>query len=111
MKSSEHQKFDSLWSHSGRVLLITMVLFCLVSRLAGQSREAGEIRGTVTDSTGAVVPEAKVVVRNVLTGIANTFVTDKDGIYDDNFVPNGTYSVTVSKEGFKQFVKSNVTVT
>src|SRR5271157_883202 len=111
MKSSEHQKFDSLWSHSGRVLLITMVLFCLVSRLAGQSREAGEIRGTVTDATGAVVPEAKVVVTNVLTGISHTFVTDEDGVYDDNFTPNGTYSVTVSKPGFKQFVKSNVTVT
>lgn len=71
----------------------------------------GTISGTVTDSSGAVIPNAQLSVRNVATGVATTAVSNADGLYT---VPNllaGTYEVTVSASGFKTEVRSGITLT
>ncbi len=66
------------------------------------------ILGTVTDSSGAVIVDAKVVVTNTGTGVATTATTDSLGNYTVNFLAPGTYSVTTEIAGFKKFVREGI---
>jgi hypothetical protein len=70
----------------------------------------GSILGTVTDSSGAVVPDATVTVTNTGTNEAVTVQSDASGKYSVvNLVP-ATYDVVVTKEGFKRFLRQQLTV-
>jgi hypothetical protein len=82
----------------------------LAANLLAQEN-TGRILGTVTDETGAVVPDAKVVASSptVPRGVQTT--TDSDGNYTLLNVPIGIYEVTVTKNGFATFKASNVNVT
>src|SRR5580658_567696 len=82
--------------------------FCLFVSMAkpvlSQSRNTGEIRGTVADTSGAVVAGASVTLSNVDTGETKEFVTNQDGIYDTVSTPAGNYKITVTATGFKRVV-------
>ncbi|ADW67939.1 TonB-dependent receptor [Granulicella tundricola] len=71
--------------------------------------EAG-IQGTVTDSTGAAIPGATVVVTNTATGVTTTRQTTGDGLYTISPVIPGIYTVAVTSPGFSKHVQSNLTV-
>jgi len=64
------------------------------------SNASASLNGTVTDTTGAVVPKAAVTLTNVLTGISQTLPTNDAGRYVFLDIPPGSYSLRVSKEGF-----------
>ena len=66
-----------------------LILLVLLSsyRLASQSKQAGEIRGTVLDTSSAVVADVKVVITNVLTGVSQQITTDSTGVYEAPLVP------------------------
>ena len=74
-----------------------------------QSRNTGEIRGTVS-AGGAVVPGATVTVTNIDTGESKKFVTNYDGIYDTVSTPAGNYNITFSAQGFKKLVRGPITL-
>ncbi len=76
----------------------------------GQSTNSGDIRGSVTDSSGALIPGVQVTVANVATGVSKTFVTNDSGLYDTNSIVAGSYTVTFFKEGFEKLVRGPVTV-
>src|SRR5258706_3440554 len=59
------------------------------------------IRGTVTDSTGAVVPGASVTVKSEGTGFTRSTLTNASGVYSFPELPLGTYAVEVALTGFK----------
>jgi len=59
-----------------------------------------QVNGTVRDSTGAVVPGARVVLRNTQTGVETRTTTNDQGLYVILHIPPGTYTLEVSKEGF-----------
>ncbi len=69
-------------------LFCTRGLFCFwllvlcAMQMHGQSSSTGEIRGTVTDSSGAVLVGAQVAVVNVATGERRISFTNKEGLYD-----------------------------
>ena len=90
-------------------ILPLLVVFASIASLA-QSTNAGDIRGTVTDATGAVVPGVTVAVTNVNTGVQKSFVTNDSGIYDTDSIVTGTYRLEFSKEGFQKLVRGSVTV-
>ncbi len=92
-----------------RILGITLIAILLaVGQAVGQSRQSGEIRGTVTDPSGAVIPGVVITITNISTGVVQRETTDATGLYDAPFVPLGMYSVSFVKEGFKQFIRSNI---
>ncbi len=76
----------------------------------GQATNAGDISGTVTDTTGAVIPEATVTVVNIATGVAHDYSTNAAGIYDTNSIVAGDYKITFAKAGFTSVVHSSITV-
>lgn len=77
---------------------IVILLAFAISPARAQS--TGSLQGTVTDSTGAVVPNAKVIVTNEGTGVTHTVQTTSSGIYQVPALPPGRYDVEVSAPGF-----------
>jgi Carboxypeptidase regulatory-like domain/TonB dependent receptor len=60
----------------------------------------GSITGEVTDSTGAVIPNARITAENVDTGVRALTTTNADGVYSIRFLPIGHYKVVIDAEGF-----------
>jgi hypothetical protein len=69
------------------------------SQLSAQT-VTGSVGGTVTDSSGAVVPNAQVTAHNTATGVDTQATTNGAGIYSIRFLPIGVYEVTVQAPGF-----------
>src|SRR5258706_7928661 len=77
-----------------------LILLCSVSFLFAQS-ERGTISGTIRDTTGAVIPGAKIVVTNSATGVVINLTSSEVGEYTIPNLQVGSFSVLVEKEGFK----------
>jgi hypothetical protein len=90
-----------------RNVLIFTVLACL--RLSAQ-QITGNIRGTVTDPTGAVIRDATVTARQAETGLSRATVTDRDGNYVLLELPVGHYRLQVSARGFQEHVQNGITL-
>jgi Carboxypeptidase regulatory-like domain/TonB dependent receptor len=80
-----------------------LTAFLLVSPLRGQVGTA-DVLGTVTDASGAVVPNAKVTIRSLDTSATRTTTTDERGDYVLNLLPNGHYSLRVEAGGFRTYL-------
>ena len=96
-----------------KLSILGCCLFALLVLLAGSASAQtfrGIILGTVTDSSGAVVPGATVTIKNVDTGLTRTLTTSDDGSYSAPELPIGNYSVTVEKAGFKTGLITGVKV-
>ncbi len=72
---------------------------------------SGSIGATVTDATGAVVPAAKVVLKNDATGALRDTVTNSSGSFDFPSILPGTYSVTITASGLQTFEETGITLT
>jgi len=96
-----------LWS---AVALIALVLMSASSVSRAQNTNSADIRGTATDSSGAVIPDVTVTVLNLEKGVSEDYHTNSAGLYDTGPIVTGTYKVTFSKAGFSQFVRSSVTL-
>ncbi len=68
----------------------------------------GTITGLVSDSTGAVIPDAEVVATNTATGTRVETKSSGSGNYSLPNLPIGSYAITVSVNGFKSFTRSNI---
>jgi sporulation protein YlmC with PRC-barrel domain len=88
---------------------LTFVFILLFScRFLSAQAVSGTILGTVTDPTGAAVPNAQVTI--VLTGqsAVHTSVTNESGNFTEPDLPPGTYTVTIAAPGFKKETRENV---
>ena len=83
-----------------RVLVTGLVLMAGTSMAHAQLATA-DVLGTVTDTTGAVVPQAKVTITNTGTHEQRMAMTDSSGNYDFSLLPVGVYDVNVIETGFK----------
>lgn len=84
-----------------RLLLAELFVLASVLQLPAQNAVlTGAIGGRVTDKTGAVVPGASVVVRNLATGLQLSAVANHAGLYQFLVLMPGTYSVTATEKGF-----------
>src|SRR5215210_1750449 len=70
--------------------------------------ERGTFNGTITDSTGAVIPNATVKATNIGTNIETTATTTEAGVYRLPYLPPGGYRFTVTAPGFKTVIRDNV---
>ena len=88
------------------VALLVASLFAGSSLLQAQYRTS--IQGVVTDSTGAVVPGAKLTLTNPATGEKQSRVSNNDGVYNFNALAAARFRVEVEKDGFNKKVLNNV---
>ncbi len=93
----------------GSILLALMMSVCLSGFVAGQDDTSGTILGQVTDSAGAAVPNATVIVANSGTGQSRQVQTNDEGLYNVSPLIPGEYTVSVEQTGFKKSV-INVTL-
>jgi hypothetical protein len=85
-------------------LLLAGAVFCGIALAQFNS----SIQGVVTDSSGAVVPDAAVTVTNADTGIARTAKTNGEGLYRVLSLGPGTYRIAVQKQGFADVARESV---
>jgi hypothetical protein len=90
-------------------LVLVCALYLALSGFASaQNSNSGDIRGTVTDPSGALVPGVDVTVTNSDTGVVNHYVTNSDGLYDTNSILPGNYTLEFSKQGFQKLKRESV---
>jgi len=75
---------------------------------AGQNKSNCSLTGTVTDVSGAVIPNATITVTNVDTKLANTLKTNGAGEYQATLLPPGHYAVNVQASAFKAAEKTGI---
>ncbi len=94
-------------------LLLLGVCFTVVTitTASAQSITSGDVTGTVTDPSGAALPNAAVTLTNVNTNATRNTVTNQQGSYRFAFVPSGPYSVTVKATGFQSAQRTGIVVT
>src|SRR5579862_560863 len=90
-----------------QVLCGCAIFSILVSLAFGQGGR-GTINGTVQDPTGALIQDAQVTVKNLLTGSITTLATTTDGHYSAPFLPPGKYEISIAKQGFATQTQSGV---
>ncbi len=91
----------------GRVGFLLIMVLIGISAFA-QNANTGEIKGGVTDPSGAFVSDVAVSLMNVQTGVVTTAKTNQSGLYDVPFLAPGSYKVKFSKQGFKDFVREGI---
>ena len=101
-------KFHSL----SKITAISAMTLCLASPFAhAQTSGLGNIAGRVTDSAGAVVAGASVLITDTDTGVSRTITSNKDGDYAANFLTPGHYEVVVSGGSFAKVDRKNLVLT
>src|SRR4051812_29418801 len=83
--------------------IFRLALFALIAALPAFSQAiTAKVAGTVTDPSGAVVPNASVTIRSQQTNQARSAKTDAAGGYEFSFLPIGSYSLSVESAGFQK---------
>ncbi len=89
-------------------LCFAAALFAPHSLFAQADR--GGISGRITDNTGAILPEAAVTLRNEDTGVIQNAVTNADGVYTFQNLNPGSYTLTITRSGFKKIERIHTVV-
>src|SRR5262252_1125198 len=92
------------------LLLLALLVTWQAIPAAAQSLTSGDAAGTITDPSGAVVPDATVTLKSNDTGATQTRTTNAQGAYRFSLLAPGTYTVSVTASGF-QATQKQVTVT
>jgi hypothetical protein len=100
------------FGNAGAILAtILLAIFTLLSSHCASAQTLyGSVVGTVTDLSGAVVPQASVTATNVATSEARTATSNQSGDYSLSTLPAGNYVVRIAKSGFRTFEAKGVNV-
>jgi len=90
------------------LLAASLALFPLY---AWSQTQLATVFGTITDPSGAVVPEAQVTIVNQSTGLTRDALTDMSGQYRLTGLPTGNYRVRIEKNGFQRQVREGIALT
>src|SRR6187551_3192177 len=92
-----------------RAMFAAMALFAFALPAWSQA-VSGTIVGTVTDTSGAAVPNAKVIITDMGRDVTQTTTTNESGNFTQRFLIVGKYRFRVEAGGFKAFVQENIPV-
>ncbi len=89
--------------------VLSAILLAVAFAYPASAQEArGVITGHVKDSSGAIVPNAKVVITNVAMGTTTTLTSNDSGFYQAPYLLPGTYQVAVETKGFKKYIRDGI---
>jgi len=92
------------------IVLVILTSFSTIGIGAAFAQSTATLKGLVLDPSGAVVPDAKVTVRNQATGVDRISQTDSGGNYQVAALPVGVYRIEVQAKGFASQVAKDVTL-
>jgi hypothetical protein len=108
--TGERAMMSRFWSSIQRLVTVALCVATCGALLYAQSTTDGAIGGTVYDTNGAVVANAKIVVRNNGTNAETTITTDGSGFFRASKLQPGTYTVAISQQGFAPYKAEQVIV-
>jgi hypothetical protein len=82
-------------------LFFTIALVFAIASVSSHAQFGASLTGTVADSTGGVIPNAKVVLTNEGTRQTTTHISSSEGVFTFNSIAGGHYTLSVSANGFK----------
>jgi hypothetical protein len=91
----------------GLLLVAVLVLYTTIS---GAQQLTGTLDGTVYDQSGAVIPKAKVIVKNEASGDTRSTTADGSGFFSITALQPATYTITVSADGFTSWQEPGITI-
>jgi hypothetical protein len=94
-----------------RLIFRVFAVLALLSACASAQQYLGTISGMITDPTGAVITGAQVAAQNTSTHFVSSATTNQDGIFAIPFLTPGTYSLTVTAQGFRPETRTGVELT
>jgi hypothetical protein len=95
-----------------RCLMLAVLVLSMATPASLQAQVVGgTLSGTVSDRSGAVVPQAQIIITNTATGVARNVAANADGFYTAPDLLPGPYEVTTSAPGFATLVRSGITLT
>jgi hypothetical protein len=94
-----------------KCVLSVLLLFVLDPLFVGAQTFRGAVNGTVTDPSGALVPNAQVRATEIATSVDHNTVTTADGQFSIQDLPPGDYAITVVSPGFAAYAAENAQVT
>jgi len=110
-KWRSHRWIQEMFCNSTRIAAIAAVLLMASAAVRTQAQlSSASVNGTVTDQSGAVIPDAAVALRATDTGVARTTTTNESGNYAFVDVAPGNYTLNVSKSGFSTAQQTAVTL-
>jgi hypothetical protein len=94
----------------GKIQLVFLAVLFLCCSLVVRAQNAGNasVQGTITDTTGAVIPNATVTITDNATRIEHTATSESSGLYTFPNIPIGTYTLTVSESGFQTYTQTHI---
>ncbi len=95
---------------SVRKFLTTCVIILVLSALGLAQEFRGSISGRITESSGAAVPGAQVIITSTATNTSTNVTTNDSGDYQARYLTPGNYTISVEAKGFKKAMRSNVEV-
>lgn len=93
-----------------KALGLVCAAFLSGSFALGQNTNSGDVQGTVTDTSGAVIPGATITVLDVDKGETRTLTSNGAGVYDTGSIVPDRYTLTFTKPGFNTLVRGPITV-
>ena len=93
------------------VAIAALLLVSMALPAAAQTSAVGNITGTVTDKTGAGVPNASIVITDTDTGVARTITSNSAGEYNAPFLQPGHYEIVFGGGGFSKVDRKNLVLT
>ena len=95
--------------HLFLLMIMLGLSLCLSQEIQAQA-VYGSISGTVTDASGAIIPDATVTIRSIERNTTVTATTNSDGFFSKERLLPGQYEIKVEKTGFKTGQTRGVTV-
>src|SRR5690242_5903444 len=108
--TGERAMMSRFWSSIPRLTVLALLVMMCGALIYAQSTTDVAIGGTVYDTSGAVVANAKVVVHNNGTNAEQTVTSDASGYYRVSKLSSGSYTVTVNETGFSPYKAEQVIV-
>jgi hypothetical protein len=102
MTSKSHSSWQKL------TLLACLAVFVSTCSLSFAQQLTGTLSGTTKDTTGAVVVNAKITMKNQLSGDMRTSVSNSTGYFSITAIQPGTYTVSITAPGFKEWREANI---
>src|SRR5215470_1744310 len=90
--------------------ILSLLAVALLSVSSWTQTQSGTVLGTVTDTTGAVLPGVNITVFSPATGLKRETTTDVTGQYHLAGLPMGLFTVRLEKEGFRSELRQEVTL-